>query len=712
MASSVMIAATPRDEAFREDVKAELVRYLYRQAPGALVAMFAAGCILTYTLWDTVAHERLLGWLLGLVAVCALRLAQVGAFLRHPPPKERATRWAVASAAGSTLIGAVWAAACFMFLDPAQPISLITITVILMGICAGAVVHLASYLPSFWVVIGPSMGALIIVLLRHGDFTSNIVALLATVATVAYFGGARNVHRLLTESLQLSFENLALRREAEEKTALLEATLQNMRQGISLSDANGCLRMWNPQFVELLGVSGTAVGEGVPIRQILSGARPPLNVDGTQRAEYRRDDGGVVEVAQNAMPDGGRVVTYADITDLKRREAALEAARRSAEQANAAKTRFLAAASHDLRQPIHALGLLFATLAESVRDARTAPLLKQIDSAFDAVDSMLTSLLDISKLDAGVVRPHVGPVDLAALLQRLDDEHQPIARVTGNRLRVRPADAVVASDAAMLHRILANLVSNALRYTIDGRVLVGARRRGRSIRIDVYDDGPGIPEDSLEDIFLEFHQLGNPERDRRKGLGLGLAIVKRLADLLGHRIEVRSALGRGSRFSVTLPASAEARPSAARGPLAAAPGADLHGKRVLLLDDEVAVLDAMSSLLERWGCEVTTTAAPEEAEAALASSSAPPDMLIVDYRLRRHASGIETIGRLHQVAGHRIPALVITGDTAPDRLREAQESGYPLLHKPVKPAELRAVMRQLISDETAAARSATAQGVR
>jgi signal transduction histidine kinase/ActR/RegA family two-component response regulator len=706
-----MTAAAPRGEAFRDDVKAELVRYLYRQAPGALVAMFAAGCILTYTLWSTVAHERLLGWLLGVVAVCVLRFGQVGAFLRHPPPKERAMRWAVASAAGSTLIGAVWAAASFMFLDPAQPISLITITVILMGICAGAVVHLASYLPSFWVVIGPSMGALIIVLLRHGDFTSNIVALLATVATVAYFGGARNVHRLLTESLQLSFENLALRREAEEKTALLEATLQNMRQGISLSDANGRLRMWNPQFVELLGVSGTAVGEGVPIREVLSGARPPLNLDGTQRAEYRRDDGGVVEVAQNAMPDGGRVVTYTDITDLKRREAALEAARRSAEQANAAKTRFLAAASHDLRQPIHALGLLFATLAESVRDERTTPLLKQIDNAVDAVDSMLNSLLDISKLDAGVVRPHVGPVDLAALLQRLDDEHQPIARLTGNRLRVRPADAVVTSDAAMLHRILANLVSNALRYTVDGRVLVGARRRGRSTRIDVYDNGPGIPEDALEDIFLEFHQLGNPERDRRKGLGLGLAIVKRLADLLGHRIEVRSVLGRGSRFSGTLPASADARPGAARSPLAAAPGADLHGKRVLLLDDEVAVLDAMSSLLERWGCDVTTTAAPEEAEAALASASAPPDMLIVDYRLRRHASGIETIGRLHEVAGHRIPALVITGDTAPDRLREAQESGYPLLHKPVKPAELRAVMRQLISDDTAAAGSATAPGI-
>jgi len=226
--------------------------------------------------------------------------------------------------------------------------------------------------------------------------------------------------------------------------------------------------------------------------------------------------------------------------------------------------------------------------------------------------------------------------------------------------------------------------------------VVGARRCGRSIRIEVYDNGPGIPADALEDIFLEFHQLGNPERDRRKGLGLGLAIVKRLADLLGHGIEVRSTVGRGSRFSVTLPWSATPQRTATHSAAVAAVGADLHGKRVLVLDDDVAVLDAMSSLLERWGCDVITTTTPEEAEAGIASDSGPPDMLIVDYRLRRHASGIETIARLQELAGNRIPALVITGDTAPDRLREAQESGYPLLHKPVKPAQLRAVMRQLL----------------
>ena len=696
MATSVSTAATPHAGAFRNDVRAELVRYLYRQAPASIVALFIVAGILAYVLWDIVPQQWLIGWLAALVAVNTLRFAQIGMFFHRNPPNEGITRWAVISAAGSALVGTVWAVACFLFLDPAHPISLITITVILMGLSAGSIVNLASYLPSFWVVVGPSMGALVGVLLWHGDSISNTVALLAAVASIAYVVGARNVHRLLTGSLQLSFENLALRREAEEKTALLEATLHNMRQGISLSDKNGRLRMWNPQFVDLLGVPGMKVSEDVPIREILSGARPPLDLGDLQRAEYRRDDGVVVEVAQNAMPDGGRVVTYTDITDLKRREAALEAARRSAEQANVAKTRFLAAASHDLRQPIHALGLLFATLADRVRDESTVPVLKQIDGAVDAIDSMLNSLLDISKLDAGVVRPEIGPVDLAPLLERLNDEHQPIAIVTGNRLRVRPADAVVLSDAAMLQRILANLVSNALRYTVDGRVVVGARRCGRSIRIEVYDNGPGIPADALEDIFLEFHQLGNPERDRRKGLGLGLAIVKRLADLLGHGIEVRSTVGRGSRFSVTLPWSATPQRTATHSAAVAAVGADLHGKRVLVLDDDVAVLDAMSSLLERWGCDVITTTTPEEAEAGIASDSGPPDMLIVDYRLRRHASGIETIARLQALAGNRIPALVITGDTAPDRLREAQESGYPLLHKPVKPAQLRAVMRQLL----------------
>jgi signal transduction histidine kinase len=582
MATTAGAAAGLHADAFRDDVKAELVRYLYRQAPASIVTLFVVAGILAYILWDIVPREWMIGWLVALVTVNTLRFAQISLFFRRDPPVQGIGRWAVFSAAGSALVGTVWAVACFLFLDPAHPISLITITVILMGVAAGSVVNLASYLPSFWVVVGPSMGALIGVLVWHGGAVSNTVALLAAVASMAYILGARNVHRLLNESLQLSFENLALRRDAE--------------------------------------------------------------------------------------------------------------------HANAAKTRFLAAASHDLRQPIHALGLLLATLADRVRDAGSAPVLKQIDGAVDAIDSMLNSLLDISKLDAGVVRPDVGPVELGALLEQLNGEHQPIARVTGNQLRIRAASVVVQSDATMLQRILANLISNALRYTANGRVLVGARRRGGSMRIEVYDNGPGIPQNSLEDIFLEFHQLGNPERDRRKGLGLGLAIVKRLAGLLGHRIDVRSTVGRGSRFSITVPVSAERRP-AARSAASAAVGADLLGTRVLVLDDDISVLDAMRPLLERWGCDVITTSSPEEAEAALASGSRLPDMLIVDYRLRRDASGVETIERLHQLARHRIPALVVTGDTAPDRLREAEESGYPLLHKPVRPAQLRAVMRKLILGE-------------
>ncbi len=701
MALSGSTLSAPHAEAFRADVKAELVRYLYRQAPGSMVALFIVAGILAYVLWSIAPREALLAWLTALAVVSALRFFQIGAFFRRSPPKETISRWAVASAAGSSLVGAIWAVACFLFLDPEHPISLITITVILMGLSAGSIVNLASYLPSFWAVVGPSMGALIAILLWHGDAISNTVALLATVASVAYFVGARNVHRLLTESLQLSFENIALRREAEEKTALLEATLQNMRQGISLSDPGGRLRMWNPQFVDLLGVPAGTVREDAPIRNVLGSAQPPLALGEAQRAEYLRDDGKVVEVSQSAMPDGGRVITYTDVTERKRREADLEAARRNAEQANAAKTRFLAAASHDLRQPIHALGLLFATLAERVRAPSTAPLLEQIDSALDAVDSMLNSLLDISKLDAGVVLPEIGPVDLAAVLRRLNDEQQPIARLTGNRLRIRATSVVVASDAAMLQRILTNLVSNALRYTASGRVLVAARRRGAAVRIEVYDCGPGIPAHALEDIFLEFHQLGNPERDRRKGLGLGLAIVKRLAELLGHGIDVRSVVGKGSRFALTVPLSDAAAPGRADSGAAITPGIDLHGRRVLVLDDDAAVLEAMRSLLEGWGCTVSTTASPEEAEAALAGREGPPEALIVDYRLRQHASGIDTVRRLQALAGRRIPALVITGDTAPDRLREAQESGYPLLHKPVKAVQLRATLLRILAGDGA-----------
>ena len=376
----------------------------------------------------------------------------------------------------------------------------------------------------------------------------------------------------------------------------------------------------------------------------------------------------------------------------------LTAALRTAEQANAAKTRFLAAASHDLRQPIHALGLFFATLANKVRNRQTEPLIGQIEDSISAIDSMLNALLDVSKLDADVVHPNIGNVAVDALFARLRSEYQPVAFEHGNQLRFRETSAIVRSDPIMLEQILRNLVSNALRYTENGRILGAARRRGEQLRIEVYDTGPGVPEQDLQDIFLEFHQLGNPERDRQQGLGLGLAIVKRLATLLEHRIEVSSSVGKGSCFRLIVPLSQETpRPVAASDVTTYRSfGTELQDRHILVLDDDVDILKAMGQLLESWGCRVTTAPTPEQALNELQAPNPQPDLLIADYRLRNKVSGLDTAKELQQLTAEPLPVLIITGDTAPDRLREAERSGFPLLHKPVQPAKLRSAMRHLI----------------
>jgi PAS domain S-box-containing protein len=574
-------------------------------------------------------------------------------------------------------------------------VSLIAITLILIGICAGGTVAFSSYPLAYITFAVPILTSLATVLVLRGGKVGIALAILVALNLVINLIYLSNVHRVLNESLRLRFENIALRRETEEKSALLETTLQNMQQGISVVDQDGRLRMWNQHFLDLLGLGHRQPDDHQPLDTVLQTADPPLSSASGKRIEYRRSNGVVIEILQNAMPDGGRVLTYTDISDRKRREEALEAARQVAEQANTAKTRFLATASHDLRQPIHALGLFFAVLAERVRNAETGPIIEQIEDSIDAIDAMLNTLLDISKLDAGVVQPKVGAVAVAGLFQRLETEYQSLARETGNSLRIRPCQAIVQSDAAMLERMLRNLISNALRYTIKGRVLVAARHRGAKLRIEVYDTGSGIPANQLDDIFQEFYQLGNPERDRRQGLGLGLAIVKRGAALLGHDITVRSRLGRGSCFAITVPL---ARKLPHQGPLPAPalPGLELKDRRVLVLDDDSAILAAMAGLLKGWGCQVSTAASLEEAREKIVTSAPPPELLIVDYRLRGQASGLNTAAALQSILGHRVPVLVITGDTAPDRLREAQASGYPLLHKPVQPARLRSIMRHLI----------------
>ena len=374
--------------------------------------------------------------------------------------------------------------------------------------------------------------------------------------------------------------------------------------------------------------------------------------------------------------------------------------RREAERANAAKSRFLAAASHDLRQPIHALGLSFSALTQQIQAPETAPLTRQVERCIEAVQQMLEALLDISKLDAGVVRPECASTDLGELLRRIEVELAPIARTRGNRLRVRLGRVTaVHTDPGMLECILRNLIGNALRYTENGRVLVSARRCGDGVRVGVWDTGIGIPKTHLQEIFVEFRQLGNPQRDRNQGLGLGLAIVKRLAALLDHPLGVSSEPGRGSHFWIQLPAAAApmAEHAVATAQERTAPASKAPDQRILVLDDDRAVREAMESLLPTWGYRVLSV---DTLAQALALDSAEAfDALVVDYRLPDGMTGAQAIDALQRQRGATIPVLLITGDTAPDRLRQAKSLGLPLLHKPVKPARLRAALSHLCAPQ-------------
>lgn len=374
-----------------------------------------------------------------------------------------------------------------------------------------------------------------------------------------------------------------------------------------------------------------------------------------------------------------------------------EALRQEADDANAAKTRFIAAASHDLRQPIHALELSLGVLAERVQDPAARSIIERIEGSVNAVDSMLGSLLDISKLDAGVMVPKPEPIAVDSLFHALETEFQPAAAEGGNALHSRSTGGWVASDPAMLCRILRNLLSNALCYTTHGRVLLVARRRPQRMRFEVRDSGVGIPADRLDDVFKEFQQIGSHEHDRKQGLGLGLAIVKRLAGLLEHPIGVRSAPGAGSCFWIDVPVTDAVVVSnaVAETPVGMGDG-QLRGARVLVLDDDLVILRSMQELLQSWGCEVFTATSIARAEAGIRSLT--PRLLIVDYRLTDEESGPQALVRLQALAERRLPALIITADTAPERLNEARDSGYPLLHKPVQPARLRSAMQYLLQD--------------
>jgi len=375
-----------------------------------------------------------------------------------------------------------------------------------------------------------------------------------------------------------------------------------------------------------------------------------------------------------------------DISRRKEAERQQDELRRAAEEANLAKSKFLAAASHDLRQPIQAAALFVAALKNATGDGPAATLVEQLRLCLASSQELLDALLDISRLDAQTLKAEPRDFALSDLFERIEAEFAEPAAEKGLRLRCVASSLFVWSDPVLLHRIVQNLVANAVRYTASGGVVVGARLRGDKILLQVSDSGIGIEDEDIPVIFREFQQLANSERDRAKGLGLGLAIVDRMAKLLGTEVGVRSTPGRGSTFTVPLTPAAAVVPAAALRP-DPEPGRRLAGRTVAVLDDNQLVLTALRRFLEMAGAATVGASTVEALERHLEQARLVPDLLLVDYRLRDGHDGAAAIRCLRERLGP-VPAVLLTGDTLPERLQEAEATGLELLHKPIGPQHL------------------------
>jgi len=556
--------------------------------------------------------------------------------------------------------------------------------------------------------------------------------------------GAASARRILMGMLSGSgldiAEAMALMDEASQELRfnreLLSSTLENVSQGISVVDAEMRVVAWNRRYLELFGYPDGMVYVGVPVTDLIRwnaehGECGPGEVAahvakrlghlraGTPHVFQRvRADGSTIEMRGRALPGGGYVTTYTDVTAYKRAEQALieanetleqrvdqrtaelsEAlaataqAQRTAEAANASKTRFLAAASHDLLQPLNAARLFTSALRQqSALDAESRQLAERIDTAFRAAEDLLDALLDTSRLDTGSTQPEIGDFALAELFDSLQSQFAVLAEQRGLRLRVAPTGLAVRSDPQLLRRVLQNFLSNALRYTRHGSVLLGARRAGDEVRIEVWDTGPGIAAEQRARVFGEFQRLEQPSPWGEKGLGLGLSICDRIAAMLDHRLALHSRPGHGSCFAIVVPRAAAAPPrrqAVHRG------GSDEQlPLTVLCLDDDAAILDGMRALLGRWGVDCRT--AHDVAAAAAELRRGPVDLILADYHLADDVDGLQALQQLRAARDPLPPAALITADGSSELKQRARAFGYPLLHKPVKPAALRALLTALV----------------
>jgi PAS domain S-box-containing protein len=427
------------------------------------------------------------------------------------------------------------------------------------------------------------------------------------------------------------------------------------------------------------------------------GRRAILGVirDATERrqAEMERREAAAIQERQLAELKCAKERLEQQSADLKRTAADLEFLRAEAERANAAKSKFLATASHEMRQPLQALNLLTYSLAATARDRETLALAEDMKRALSATERLLSALLDINRLEAGVLTPEIENFPLSTLFDRLSIEFTGPAREKNLDLRVVRSRATVRSDFELLASIVRNFLSNAIKYTRTGTILLGARRRGKSTVIEVWDTGIGIPSDQHRKIFEEFFQLESGGR-HNEGLGLGLTIVERTAKLLSHDVDVRSVVGRGSVFSVAVPNAHI--PFRGRRPKSQ-PARDLPADvSVLVIDDHRDVLAAMERLLREWGLNVDATDDAETALARLQAAGPIPDLVVVDHRLTGKLSGIAVLDEIRRVVGRSVPSLIITGDTSAAQVRAIEAAGYPYFHKPIDPDRLRLLLPALL----------------
>lgn len=547
------------------------------------------------------------------------------------------------------------------------------------------------------------------------------------------------------------------RREQElaEKSILLQSTLDSLPQGVCVFDKQARLVAWNGRFEELLELPDWLVRPGAAFEDYLryriergdhgAEAQTACVVRSEQfrrdqpfKSEQQLSNGTVLEVRCDPMPGGGFVITYTDVTDLKvaarqlqeakesleRRvvertaeltavnsmlrqeiyeraevEDALRLAKAEAENANLGKTRFIAAASHDLLQPLNAARLFVTALGEGTLGARERQFVEHVDRALCSVEALLGTLLDISKLDAGAVNAEKTDFVIGDLLLGLKVEFAPVAADAGLELGVVECTRVVRSDPALLGRVLRNFITNALRYTPRGRVLLGCRRRGWMLRIEVLDTGIGIPPNAIEDVFEEFRQLDPGSRARapqHKGSGLGLAIVKRLSKVLGHPVGVRSQLGKGSAFYIDVPVGALPSILQHSEPVQVTPGVNaLSSARALIIEDEDSVRDGMRELLGSWGCRAFAATDGRMGLLELARAECAPDIVIADYHLDRGATGLAAVDEVRNVYGC-VPAVIVTADRDREVLDAIRQHGLHVLQKPLKPAKLRALMSHLL----------------